>query len=220
AAKVLARAASGTPRNGLAGASAGAGTCNAPRDPPTAGGGARRVEGTGGSRGHARQVRHHAPGVRVAAGGCPGPFRIRDGQGQPGGELGQPALFVLDDLRAQSAAGQPRPRAVPDPVQLVVPAVREELHGQAREVRVLISEQPPHQIRLHVDLGGWHPVHSHNGRQRQANTGCSKWATRVTRPCSASWQNWWMTAAVGAYTWPPSSASRRTGAGDSGMRRS
>src|SRR6185503_15997248 len=100
------------------------------------------------------------------------------------------------------------------------PAVREELHGQAREVRVLISEQPPHQIRRHVDLGGRHPVHSHDGRQRQANTGCSKWATRVTRPCSASWQNWWMTAAVGAYTWPPSSARRRTSAGDSGMRRS
>ena len=27
------------------------------------------------------------------------------------------------------------------------------------------------------------------GRQRQANTGCSKWATLVVRPCSASWQN-------------------------------
>jgi hypothetical protein len=25
--------------------------------------------------------------------------------------------------------------------------------------------------------------------QRQANTGCSKWATRVVDPCSASWQN-------------------------------
>jgi hypothetical protein len=28
-----------------------------------------------------------------------------------------------------------------------------------------------------------------SGRHRQANTGCSKWATRVIRPCSASWQN-------------------------------
>jgi len=50
---------------------------------------------------------------------------------------------------------------IPDPVQLVVPAVREELHGQPGQVRVLIGEQPPHQNRRHLDLGGRHPVRSH-----------------------------------------------------------
>jgi len=89
-------------------------------------------------------------------------FRIRDGQGQPRSEPGQPALLILDDLRAQRAARQPRDEPIPDPVQLVVPAVREELHGQPREVRVLIGEQPPHQIRRYLNLGGRHPVHSHN----------------------------------------------------------
>jgi hypothetical protein len=28
--------------------------------------------------------------------------------------------------------------------------------------RVLIGEQPPHQIRRHLNLGGRHPVHRHN----------------------------------------------------------
>jgi aminoglycoside phosphotransferase (APT) family kinase protein len=51
---------------------------------------------------------------------------------------------------------------VPDPVELVVPAVREELHRQVREVRVLTGEQPPHEVRRHLNLGGRHPVHSHN----------------------------------------------------------
>jgi hypothetical protein len=94
--------------------------------------------------------------------GYPGPFWIRDGQGQPRGQPGQPALLILDDLRAKGAARQPRDEPIPDPVQPVVPAVREELHRQAREVRVLIGQQPPHQIRRHLNIGGRHPVHSHN----------------------------------------------------------
>ena len=84
------------------------------------------------------------------------------GRGSLGGEPGQPALLILDDFRAQGAARQPRDEPIPDPVELVVPAVRQELHGQAREVRVLIGEQPPHEIRRHLNLGGRHPVHSHN----------------------------------------------------------
>ncbi len=70
----------------------------------------------------------------------PGSFRIRDGQGQPWGELGQPALLILDDLRAEGAPRQPRDEPIADPVELVVPAIREERHGQPREVRVLIGE--------------------------------------------------------------------------------
>jgi len=130
--------------------------------PADGGRGSRRVEGTGLRRGHARQVRHHAPAVRVAARRYPGPFRIRDGQRQPRGQPGQPALLVGDDLRAQGTARQPRHQLIPDPVELVVPAVREERHGQPREVSVLIGEQPPHQVRRHLNLGGWHPVHRHN----------------------------------------------------------
>ena len=96
----------------------------------------------------------------------PGSFRIRDGQGQPRGELGQPALLVLDELRAECAPRQPRDEPIPDPVELVVPAVREERYGQAREVGVLIGEQPPHQIRRHLNLGGRHPVHWLSGPRR------------------------------------------------------
>ena len=66
------------------------------------------------------------------------------------------------DLRAEGAARQPRHQLIPDPVQLAVPAVREELHGQPREIGLLTGEQPPHQIRRHLHLGGRHPVHSHN----------------------------------------------------------
>ncbi len=113
-------------------------------EPADGGRGSGRVEGAGLRRGHARQVGHYAPGIRVTAAGYPGPFRIRDGQGQPRGQLGQPALLVGDDLRAEGAARQPRHQLIPDPVQLVVPAVREELHGQPREIGVLIGEQPPH----------------------------------------------------------------------------
>jgi len=41
---------------------------------------------------------------------------------------------------APGAPRQPRHQPVPDPVQLVVPAVREELHGQPGEIRMLIGE--------------------------------------------------------------------------------
>jgi len=59
------------------------------------------------------------------------------------------------------AARQPCHQLIPDPVQLVVPAVREELHGQPRQIGVLIGEQP-HQICRHLHLSGRHPIHRHN----------------------------------------------------------
>src|SRR2546430_477527 len=58
-------------------------------------------------------------------------------------------------------ARRPPPEPGPARLRLVVPAVREERHGRAREAGVLIGEQPPHQIRRHLNVGGWRPVHSH-----------------------------------------------------------
>jgi len=67
-----------------------------------------------------------------SAAGYPGPFRIRDGQGQLRCEAGQPALLAGDDLRAEGTTRQPRDVPVSDPVQLVVPAVRENSTGSQR----------------------------------------------------------------------------------------
>ena len=83
----------------------------------------------------------------------PGPFRRWDGQEQPRGQPRKPPLLVGDDLRAQGAARQPRDEPVPDPVQLVAPAVREERYRQPGKVGVLAGEQPPHQVRRHRHIG-------------------------------------------------------------------
>ena len=85
------------------------------------------------------------------------------GRGSLGASPGsQRCSFLM--ISAEGAARQPRDESVPDPVELVVPAVREELHGQARKVRMLIREQTPHQIRRHLNLGGRHLVHRHNDK--------------------------------------------------------
>jgi hypothetical protein len=53
--------------------------------------------------------------------GCQGVARVdlvRDGQGQPRAQPGQPALLGGDDLRAEGAARQPPHQLIPDPVRL------------------------------------------------------------------------------------------------------
>src|SRR5487761_1301309 len=68
-----------TPTYTVSGRKDGKSAASPAEEPAHGSRGPARIEGAGLRRGHARQVGHHAPGVRVTAAGYPGPFRIRDG---------------------------------------------------------------------------------------------------------------------------------------------
>jgi hypothetical protein len=104
------------------------------------------------------QVWHERPRPGVPQGRRADPFGIRDWDWKFSREPGQPALLVADDLGTEGTARQPRDEPVTDPEQCVVPSVREERHGQRRQVRVLGDEQVTDEVGADLEVGCGHPV--------------------------------------------------------------
>ena len=153
----LARAAaSGTPRNGLRGASAGAGTCRAARNPASASA-ARRPAPTG----EGTRPRAAAPGRRrtppTATGstsvGCARAHRGGHRQRQAGRQLGQPPQLGADQARPELPAGHPNREVRAQPEHRVVPSAADPAQGPIGEVRVLVAQQSPHEVGVDRHLG-------------------------------------------------------------------
>ena len=82
------------------------------------------------------------------------PHRRRDRQRQPGREHGQPLLLVPDEFGGRGAPRQPDGQLAAEPADEVVPPVGHHLDGQMGQVGLLGGQEPPHQLRGDVDLGG------------------------------------------------------------------
>ncbi len=77
----------------------------------------------------------------------------RDRHVDEGSDHGEPGVLVLDELRCNGAARDPHGVFEPQPVDRVVPAVRDKAQRQVGEIRMLFGEQRPHERLVDVDVG-------------------------------------------------------------------
>ena len=122
---------------------------------------ARRVDETHVGRHVALEERAHAPEPREPAARNARAHRRRDRDRQGAGELGEPAVLVLDEVGAELPARQPHDEFVTEAEDRVVPPEGQRRQRQIGEIGMLFGEQRPDEIVGDLDLGGGHVLRRH-----------------------------------------------------------
>ena len=107
------------------------------------------------------EERAHAPAPGKSMAGHALANRSRDRDREDPGELGEPAVLVLDEVGTELTARQADDEIVTEAEDRVVPSERQRRQRKVGEIGMLLGEQGPDEVVGDVDLGGGHVLRRH-----------------------------------------------------------